>query len=143
MDLGGQEQAQRQSVINAPLTTAANAAQLLRGYTVPTSTAQEYKGPLPGSYGASPLSQIAGLATLFASPTGGQSAWQGLAKAFGGGSSGSAGAVDLGGGIFMRPDGTISGGTMTTADTGLSNDDLWAQTSGYANYQDYLNKFED
>ena len=83
MDLGGQEQAQRQSVINAPLTTAANAAQLLRGYTVPTSTAQEYKGPLPGSYAASPLQQIAGLGALFASGAGGTSAAQGLFKALG------------------------------------------------------------
>jgi len=81
MDLGGQEQAQRQSVINAPLTTAANAAQLLRGYTVPTSTAQEYKGPLPGAYAASPLQQIAGLGALFASGSGGTSPFQGFQKA--------------------------------------------------------------
>jgi hypothetical protein len=81
MDLGGQEQAQRQAVINAPLTTAANAAQLLRGYTVPTSTSQEYKGPLPGSYSASPLQQIAGLGALFASGSGGTSPFQGFQKA--------------------------------------------------------------
>lgn len=83
MDLGGQEQAQRQAVINAPLTTAANAAQLLRGYTVPTSTAQEYKGPLPGSYAASPLQQIAGLGALFASAAGGTSPFQGFQRALG------------------------------------------------------------
>jgi hypothetical protein len=83
MDLGGQEQAQRQAVINAPLTTAANAAQLLRGYTVPTSTAQEYKGPLPGAYAASPLQQIAGLGALFASSAGGTSPFQGFQKALG------------------------------------------------------------
>jgi len=81
MDLGGQEQAQRQAVINAPLTTATNAAQLLRGYTVPTSTAQEYKGPLPGAYAASPLQQIAGLGALFASGAGGTSPFQGFQKA--------------------------------------------------------------
>lgn len=83
MDLGGQEQALRQAKINAPLTTATNAAQLLRGYTVPTSTAQEYKGPLPGSYGSSPLSQIIGLASLFASGANGTSAAQGILKALG------------------------------------------------------------
>jgi hypothetical protein len=83
MDLGGQEQAVRQAVINAPLTTATNAAQLLRGYTVPTSTAQEYKGPLPGAYSASPLSQLIGLGTLFASGAGGTSAAQGMLKALG------------------------------------------------------------
>ena len=81
MDLGGQEQALRQARINAPLTTAANAAQLLRGYTVPTSTSQEYKGPLPGSYSASPLQQIAGLGALFASGQGGTSPFQGFQKA--------------------------------------------------------------
>jgi hypothetical protein len=81
MDLGGQEQAQRQALINAPLTTATNAAQLLRGYTVPTSTSQEYKGPLPGAYSASPLQQIAGLGALFASGQGGTSPFQGFQKA--------------------------------------------------------------
>jgi len=81
MDLGGQEQALRQAEINAPLTTATNAAQLLRGYTVPTSTAQEYKGPLPGAYAASPLQQIAGLGALFASGAGGTSPFQGFQKA--------------------------------------------------------------
>jgi hypothetical protein len=83
MDLGGQEQALRQARINAPLTTAANAAQLLRGYTVPTSTSQEYKGPLPGSYAASPLQQIAGLGALFASGQGGTSPFQGFQRALG------------------------------------------------------------
>ena len=81
MDLGGQEQAVRQAVINAPLTTASNAAQLLRGYTVPTSTAQEYKGPLPGAYSASPLAQIASLGALFASGSGGVSPFEGFQKA--------------------------------------------------------------
>ena len=137
MDLGGQEQAVRQAVINAPLTTATNAAQLLRGYTVPTSTSQEYKGPLPGAYGASPLSQIAGLGALFASGAGGKSAWEGLVKAFSGGRGGSAAAVDLGGGLFMRPDGSIAGGSGNS-DSGLDNDDLWAQTMGFGNYQEYL-----
>lgn len=128
MDLGGQEQAVRQAVINAPLTTASNAAQLLRGYTVPTSTAQEYKGPLPGAYSASPLAQIAGLGTLFASGAGGTSAAQGLLKAFGSNSN-TSGATDLGGGIFMRPDGSISGGTANS-DSGLSNQDIENMING-------------
>jgi hypothetical protein len=83
MDLGAQEQALRQARINAPLTTATNAAQLLRGYTVPTSTSQEYKGPLPGAYSASPLQQIAGLGALFASGQGGTSPFQGFQRALG------------------------------------------------------------
>jgi hypothetical protein len=81
MELGGIEQALAQAKINAPLTTATNAAQLLRGFTVPTGTSQEYKGPLPGAYAASPLSQIAGLGTLFASGAGGTSPFQGFQAA--------------------------------------------------------------
>jgi hypothetical protein len=80
--LGAQGQAQTQAQINAPLTQASNVAQLLRGYTVPTGTTQTYSGPA-SSYGASPLSQIAGLATLFGSTNGGTSAFQGLKNAFG------------------------------------------------------------
>jgi hypothetical protein len=80
--LGTQAQAQQQALINAPLTTAGNVAQLLKGYTVPTGTTQTYSGPA-SSYGASPLAQIAGLGSLFASGYGGKSAVQGLMGAFG------------------------------------------------------------
>ena len=80
--LGAQEQAQTQAQINAPLSTAGNVAGLLKGYTVPTGTTQTYNGPA-SSYGASPLSQIAGLASLFASGANGTSAFQGLKNAFG------------------------------------------------------------
>jgi hypothetical protein len=82
-NLGAQGQAQTQALINAPLSTASNVAGLLRGYTVPTATTQTYSGPA-SSYGASPLSQIAGLATLFgASGSGGTSPIQGILKTFG------------------------------------------------------------
>jgi hypothetical protein len=81
-NLGAQEQAQTQAQINAPLSTATNVASLLKGYTIPTETKQTYSGPA-SSYGASPLAQIAGLGTLFASGTGGTSAFEGLKKAFG------------------------------------------------------------
>lgn len=76
--IGAQQQALEQARINAPLITAANAAQLLRGYTVPTSTEQVYKGPMPGAYSASPLQQVAGLGALFASGAGGVSPVQGF-----------------------------------------------------------------
>jgi hypothetical protein len=70
-------------LINAPLSTASNVAQLLRGYTVPTGTTQTYSGPA-SSYGASPLAQIAGLATLFGTGSnGGTSPIQGILKTFG------------------------------------------------------------
>ena len=80
--LGAQGQAQNQALINAPLTTANNVASLLKGYTIPTTSTQTYSGPA-SSYGASPLAQIAGLGSLFASGTNGTSAVQGLMNTFG------------------------------------------------------------
>ena len=71
-DLGALEQAYTQSQINAPLTQASNVAQLMKGYTVPTTQTQTYKGP-GDAFQPSPLSQIASLGTLLASgfnPTG-------------------------------------------------------------------------
>ena len=79
--LGAQDQAQQQAIINAPLQTATTAAGLIKGLTIPTSTTQTYSGPA-SSYGPSPLSQVASLASLFASPSGGQSAAQGIASAW-------------------------------------------------------------
>ena len=80
--LGAAGQAQTQAMINAPLNTATNVSNLLKGYTVPTSTNQTYTGPA-STYGPSPLAQIAGLGTLFASGANGVSAAQGIAKALG------------------------------------------------------------
>jgi hypothetical protein len=65
-DLGALEQAYTQSQINAPLTQATNVAQLMKGYTVPTTQTQTYKGP-GDAFQPSPLSQIASLGTLLAS----------------------------------------------------------------------------
>jgi len=67
-DLGAIEQAQKQAVINAPLTNATNVAALLRGYTYPTTVTENYKGPAQ-SYGPSILSQIGGLGSLLGSGT--------------------------------------------------------------------------
>lgn len=78
LNAGAQKQALEQAQIDAPLKQATNAASLLRGYNVPTSTTQTYKGPMPGAYSASPLQQIAGIATLFGSGTNGTSPVQGL-----------------------------------------------------------------
>jgi hypothetical protein len=65
-ELGALEQAYTQAQINAPLTQATNVAQLMKGYTVPTTQLQTYKGP-GDVYQPSPLSQIASLGTLLAS----------------------------------------------------------------------------
>lgn len=73
-DLGALEQAFTQSQINAPLTQATNVAQLLKGYTVPTTQEQVYKGP-GDAFQPSPLSQIASLGTLLGSGFNSSSGW--------------------------------------------------------------------
>jgi len=65
-DLGAIEQAQNQAQINAPTTMAGNVAQILRGYTYPTTTEETYKGPA-SSYGPSQFQQVLGLGTLVGS----------------------------------------------------------------------------
>ena len=67
-DIGAIEQAQNQALINAPTTMAGNVAQILRGYTYPTTTEETYKGPA-ASYGPSVLSQIGGLGSFINSGT--------------------------------------------------------------------------
>jgi len=82
-DLGAIEQAQKQAVIDAPMTRATNAAALMRGYTVPTTASATYKGPAT-AYQPSPLAQIASLASLYgaANTSGGMSKF--LSSIFGG-----------------------------------------------------------
>jgi hypothetical protein len=73
--LGGQQQTIGQNEQLFPLQAASQNAALLRGYSVPTSVASTYTGPIPGAYNASPLSQIAGvgsiLGALSTTPAGG------------------------------------------------------------------------
>lgn len=85
-DIGAQELGYEQSKIEAPLTRAQNVAQILRGYTYPTTTTEKYEGPA-SAYGASPLGQIAGLGSLITSAFGSDKApgnrlLSALAKAF-------------------------------------------------------------
>lgn len=95
-DLGATQQAYEQAQIEAPTVRAQNVAQLLRGYTYPTTTQQTYTGPAQ-VYQPSPLAQIAGLGSLlgaaFNTPQGGgkpfgMQAIDFLSKQFGGGSTG-------------------------------------------------------
>ena len=72
---GAEQQAYEQAKIDAPLKTAANAAALLKGYTIPTTSTETYKGPMAGVYGNSPLSQISGLGTLLGSGFNTSSGW--------------------------------------------------------------------
>ena len=95
-DLGGIQQAYEQAKIEAPTVRAQNVAQILRGYTYPTTTEQTYTGPAQ-VYQPSPLAQIAGLGSLlgaaFNTPQGGgkpfgMQAIDFLSKQFGGSSGG-------------------------------------------------------
>jgi len=65
---GTEQQAYEQSLIDAPLKTATNVSQLMRGYTVPGTTVAEEKGPLSKEYYAgSPLAQTLGVGASLAS----------------------------------------------------------------------------
>ena len=59
--LGAQQQATSQAALNYPMSAQQNFANLLRGFTVPTTQTQSFTGPIPGAYSNSPLAQIAGL----------------------------------------------------------------------------------
>lgn len=62
-DVGTSELGYEQSKLEAPLTRAQNVAEIMRGYTYPTSTS-ETKEQLPSAYPPSALQQIAGLGSL-------------------------------------------------------------------------------
>jgi hypothetical protein len=62
--LGGQQQQIAQNAQLFPLQTAAAQANIMRGFTIPTSVSNTYTGPIPGAYQSAPLSQIAGIGSL-------------------------------------------------------------------------------
>ena len=90
-DIGTQELGYEQAKIDSPLTRAQNVAQILRGYTYPTTTTENYSGPAT-TYGTSTLGQIAGLGALLGSglnsPFGWGNSLLGWLSGLGGGSSG-------------------------------------------------------
>jgi hypothetical protein len=130
--LGEQERTIAQNKQLFPLQNLSTLSGILRGYNVPTSTKTTAE--------MSPLSALAGVGAgavgLMTPGVGGKTPWDNIKAAMGAGGAGA--GMDLGGGLYLKPDGSISGGTLTTDDSGLSNDDLWAQTVGYNNYQDYI-----
>ena len=66
--LGGVQQLQGQKLLDQPMASAQNFAKLMQGYSIPTgSTSQTIAPGTQGNYANSPLSQIAGLGSLFAS----------------------------------------------------------------------------
>jgi len=93
-DLGAKSQALEQSKLLAPIATAKAAGDIFANLKVPSTVTEDFKGPMPGAYASSPLSQIAGLGSLFAAGAGGKSAVQGITDTFkslfgtGGGDSG-------------------------------------------------------
>ena len=128
--LGGQQQTIKQNEQLFPLTALNMGAQALRGYNVPTSVSNTYNGPIPGAYASSPLQQIAGLGAIVGGISNtkfGDAAGNWLGKLFSG--SGGSGTIDLGGGITLNPDGSVSGGSPNV-DSGLSNNDILNNING-------------
>lgn len=132
---GANQQAYQQSLLDAPLKTAANVAPLLEKYKVPTTSTETYVGPKPGLYGSyysnSPLANLMSLGTFIGSATTGTAADK-LASA---GKSlysvyknltGSTpqGPIDIGGGLQLGSDGTLKGynadGSVMTEDQMLN-----------------------
>jgi hypothetical protein len=67
-DYGAQQQALGQKQLDYPMTQAQNFAKLMQGYQMPMGQTQQYTGVGDaGNYSLSPLAQIAGLGSLFAS----------------------------------------------------------------------------
>lgn len=124
--LGEQERTIAQNKELFPLSNLSTLSTILRGYNVPTSTKTTAE--------MSPLSALAGVAAggvgLFTPGVGGKTPFDNIKAAM---KSGSNANFDLGSGLSINADGSISGGTFSGADSGLSNDDLFAQTMGYRN----------
>jgi len=67
-DYGAVQQKQGQALLDNPMEQAQKFAKLMQGYQQqPMGGVKQVTGPDAGSYSASPLSQIAGLGTMFAS----------------------------------------------------------------------------
>lgn len=133
-NLGATQQKQAQALINAPLTTAANAANVFTNLKVPTTVSSVSNAPIPGAYSNSPLSQIAGLGTLFASGAGGSSsAIQNMLKTV----LGETGAADVATKGIL---GALKGSSAVSGDSGtteVSNTALPGQEGyGWKYYSD-------
>jgi len=76
--LGSKQQQFEQSKILAPVAAAKSAADVYANVKVPSTVSETANAPIPGAYSTSPLAQIAGLGSLFASGAGGTSAASGV-----------------------------------------------------------------
>ncbi len=93
-ELGGQEQALGQRVLDQPMQQAQNYAKLLQGYAIPTSVTKQTVGSQ--GYSTSPLAQIGGLLAALGS--------------FGGQGGTTTGSSD--GGLFGSLLGLVGGGNL-------------------------------
>lgn len=131
---GANQQAYQQSLLDAPLKTAANVAPLLEKYKVPTGTTQTFVGPKKDLYQKSFAENISGLASFLGAATTGTAAsklktlYDTIKGSFGGTSGGN---INLGGGLVLSPDGTLKG--FKSDGTAMSEDEvLYALNGGDA-----------
>lgn len=79
--LGAQQQAQEQARLDYPMSALTKSANVMRGFQVPTTQTQTFRGPMPGAYQQAGLSQLLQLLStagaLTSSGAGGTSAIQG------------------------------------------------------------------
>jgi hypothetical protein len=71
--LGAQQQAQEQAQLDYPMSALTKSSNVMRGFQVPTSQTPTFRGPMPGAYQQSGLSQLLQLLSTgaaIASPTG-------------------------------------------------------------------------
>lgn len=61
---GAEKQAYEQSLLDAPLKTATQSAELLRGFQIPTTTTETFVGPKAGLYEMSDLQQVLGVLSV-------------------------------------------------------------------------------
>jgi hypothetical protein len=129
--LGEQQRTLKQNEELFPLSNLSTLSGMLRGYNVPMSTRTTAE--------MSPLSALAGVGTgalgLMTPGVGGKTPLDNIKSALGLGGAGT--VLDIGGGLKINADGSISGGSAN-ADSGMSNDDIYAQTLGYRDYNDFL-----
>ena len=119
--LGAQQQAQEQAQLDYPMSALTKASNVMRGFHVPTSQTQTFKGPMPGAYQQSGLAQLLQILStagaLTSSNAGGTSAVQGLLNLLKKTPSSPSGVI---GGTTG---GTIGGGTGGTGgDAGVGSD---------------------
>jgi hypothetical protein len=101
---GAERQKYEQSILDYPLSQAANVAGLMRGYQVPISNVQKFVGPEAGAYRTSPLALATGLLGVVGSGAAGTAAdrisgiWKNIMKSYNAAnqdaSAGSQGAAD-------------------------------------------------